>query len=60
LKKKKTTTTATFFDGFAAKKWQHLPFFCGFATKKVTVAMSSPSSMVTIFFFFLGVYGLIH
>jgi len=26
-----------------------LPFFCGFAAKKVTAAMSSPSSMVEDF-----------
>jgi hypothetical protein len=33
--KKKTTNAATFFDGFAARKWQPPPFFCGFAVKKV-------------------------
>jgi hypothetical protein len=60
LKKKKTAVVVTFFDGFVARKWQRPPFLCGFVAKKVTAAMSSPSSMVTIFFFFLGVYGLIH
>jgi len=59
LKKKKTTAATTFFDGFAARKWRHPPFFCGFAMKKVTAAMSSPSSMVMIFISF-GVYGLVH
>jgi hypothetical protein len=44
--KKKRTTFVTFFDGFAARKWQPAPFFSGFATKKVMVVMSSPSSMV--------------
>jgi len=48
-KKKKTIAVATFFDGFATRKWRRLPFFCGFAAMKVTVAMSSPSSMVMIF-----------
>jgi hypothetical protein len=50
LKKKKRTIAATFFDGFAARKWRPLPFFCGFAVKKVTVAMSPPSFMVAVFF----------
>jgi len=53
LKKKKTTTAATFFDGFAARKWRRPPFLRGFVAKKVTAAMSSPSSMVTIFFWCL-------
>jgi len=52
-KKKKTAAVATFFDGFAARKWQGLPFFCGFTAKKVTAAMSSPSSMVADFIFSL-------
>jgi hypothetical protein len=51
--KKKTTTAATFFDGFTARKWRPPPFFCDFATKKVMAAMSSPSSMVAIFIFSL-------
>jgi hypothetical protein len=29
----------------------NLPFFCGFATKKVTAAMLSPSSMVADFIY---------
>jgi hypothetical protein len=37
LKKKKTTVAATFFDGFAVRKWRSPPFFCGFAAKMVTV-----------------------
>jgi hypothetical protein len=37
----------------------NLPFFCGFATKKVTTAMSSPSSMVADFFFFVLAYGVV-
>jgi hypothetical protein len=41
-----TTAAATFFDGFAVKKWRPPPFFYGFAAKKVMAAMSSPSSMV--------------
>jgi hypothetical protein len=53
LKKKMTTTAATFFDGFAVKKWCPQPFFYGFAAKKVTVAMLSPSSMVADFIFSL-------
>jgi hypothetical protein len=53
LKKKKMTAAATFFDGFAARKWQPPPFFCGFAMNKVTAAMSSPFSMVNVFIFFL-------
>jgi hypothetical protein len=48
-----TTTAATFFDGFAVKKWCPQPFFYGFAAKKVTVAMLSPSSMVADFIFSL-------
>jgi hypothetical protein len=47
------TTATTFFDGFAARKWRGLPFFCGFAAKKVMAAMSSPSSMVADFIFSL-------
>jgi len=47
-----TTTVTTFFDGLAIRKWRPLPFFYGFAAKKVTTAMSSPSSMVAIVFFF--------
>jgi hypothetical protein len=58
--KKKTTTAATFFDGFATWKWRPPPFFCGFAAKKVTAAMLSPSSMVAVFFLFVVTYGLIH
>jgi hypothetical protein len=58
--KKKTTAAATFFDGFVVRKWRPLPFFCGFAAKKVTTTMSSPSSMVAVFFFFVVAYGLVH
>jgi hypothetical protein len=29
-------------------KWGHVPCFCGFVAKKVTAAMSSPSSMVVV------------
>jgi hypothetical protein len=58
--KKKTTAAATFFDGFATRKWRPSPFFCGFVAKKVTAAMSSPSSMVAVFFFFVVTYGLVH
>jgi hypothetical protein len=47
------TVAATFYDGFAARKWRRPPFFCGFVTKKVTATMLSPSFMVTIFFFLL-------
>jgi hypothetical protein len=46
-----TTAATTFFDGFAIKKWRPPPFFDGFVAKKVTITMSSPSSMVAIFFF---------
>jgi hypothetical protein len=53
------TATATFSDGFAARKWRPPPFFCGFAPKKVTATMSSPSSMVAVFFFFVA-YDLVH
>jgi hypothetical protein len=52
LKKKKTTASVTFFDGFAIKKWRPSPFFGGFVAKKVTATMLSPSSMVAIVFFF--------
>jgi hypothetical protein len=48
-----TIVVATFFDGFAIKKWRPPPFFYGFATEKVTAAMSSPSSMVVDFIFSL-------
>jgi hypothetical protein len=44
-KKKKTTTSVTFFDGFVVKKMATFAFFGGFAAKKVIV-MSLPSSMV--------------
>ncbi len=47
-KKKKTTASVTFFDGFAARNWRPSPFFGGFATKKVMAAMLSPSSMVVM------------
>jgi hypothetical protein len=61
LKKKKTIVSITFFDGFAAKKWQPSPFFGGFDVKKVTIAMSSPSSMVAVvFYFFCCSFGLVH
>jgi hypothetical protein len=33
---------------FCCTKWGHVPCFCGFATKKVTAAMSSPSFMVVV------------
>jgi len=57
-----TTTVTTFFDGLAIRKWRPLPFFYGFAAKKVTTAMSSPSSMVAIVFFFsfIVAYVLVH
>jgi hypothetical protein len=42
------TAATTFFDGFAIRKWRPPPFFYGFAAKKVTATMSSPSSMVAI------------
>jgi hypothetical protein len=47
-KKKMTTTSITFFDGFATKKATTIDvtFFSSFVAKKVTSAMSSPSSMV--------------
>jgi len=48
-----TTVAATFFNGFAVKKWRPSPFFYGFAAKKVTTTMSSPSSMVADFIFSL-------
>jgi hypothetical protein len=48
-----TIAAATFFDGFAIKKWHPPPFFYGFAAKKVTAAMSSPSSMVVNYIFSL-------
>ncbi len=51
---------ATFFDGFVVKKWRPSPFFYGFATKKVTTAMSSRSSMmVDFFFYFVIAYGVV-
>jgi hypothetical protein len=53
LKKKMTTAVATFFDGFAVKKWRPLPFFYGFAAKKVMATMSSPSYMVVDYYFSL-------
>jgi hypothetical protein len=46
-KKKKMAASITFFDGFIATKWRHVPF-CGFGAKKVTAVMSSPSSMVVV------------
>jgi hypothetical protein len=60
LKKKKTTASVTFFNGFATKKWRPSPFFSGFAAKKVTAALSSPYSMVAVVFFFFVIYGLVH
>jgi len=49
-KKKMTTTFVTFFDNFVAKNgngnYRHL--FDGFATKKVTIAMSSLSSKMVV------------
>jgi len=55
-----TTTATTFFDGFVVRKWRPSPFFYGFVAKKVTVAMSSPSSMLGIvFFFFIVAYALV-
>jgi hypothetical protein len=48
-----TTAVATFFDSFAVRKWCPPPFFYGFAAKKVTAAMLSPSSMVAILVFSL-------
>jgi hypothetical protein len=62
LKKKKMTPSITFFGGFATKKWRPPPFFGGFAAKKVMAAMSSPSSMVAVVFYFIFVapYGLVH
>jgi hypothetical protein len=53
LKKKKMTTSITFFDGFTTNKWRPLPFFGGFVAKKVTAVMSLPSSMVAVAFLFL-------
>ncbi len=35
-----------FLQWLCCKKWRLVPFFGGFATKKVMVAISSPSSMV--------------
>ncbi len=37
-----------------------LRLFCGFAVKKVTATMLSPSYMVAVFFFFFVAYGLVH
>jgi hypothetical protein len=55
-----TMAAATFFDGFVVKKWRPSPFFYGFATKKVTTAMSSRSSMmVDFFFYFVIAYGVV-
>ncbi len=50
IKKKTTTTSITFFDGFVVKKMMAIviTFFGGFATKKVMATMSSPSSMVVV------------
>jgi hypothetical protein len=68
-KKKKTTTLVTFFDGFAAKNWRHVPF-CWFSCEE-----GDGSNVVTFFyggpnvtkamaesnlFFFLGLYGLVY
>jgi hypothetical protein len=42
LKKKKTIVVATFFNGFAARKWRPPPFFCGFRWvffKRVGIAL---------------------
>jgi len=44
------TVATTFFNGFDVRKWCPSPFFYGFGAKKVTATMSSPSSMVAIFF----------
>jgi hypothetical protein len=64
LKKKKTITSVTFFDGFVVKNG-NLHLFGGFVAKKVMVAMSLPSSMVVVlwrrrwhhaFFFFFLIY----
>jgi len=73
-KKNKKTTTFITFDGFVAKKGDdnYRAFFDGFATKKVTTAMSSPFSMVWWccenkngnkwfpFSFFFGPFGQVH
>jgi hypothetical protein len=48
VKKKKTITSVTFFDGFVARNWRLAPFFGGFAPKKVTTIMLSPSSMALV------------
>jgi hypothetical protein len=37
--------------GFVIRKCRPSPFFYGFVTKKVTAALSSPSSMVAIYLF---------
>jgi hypothetical protein len=49
-KKKATVTFVTFFDSFVTKKGDdnYCSLYHGFATKKVMVAMSSPSSMLVV------------
>jgi hypothetical protein len=47
------TTIVNFFNGFTAKKAMTIrgfvvAFFGGFVTKKMTLAMLSPSSMVVL------------
>jgi hypothetical protein len=48
--KKKTTTSITFFDGFIVKHGDgnYHRLFNGFAAKKMTATMSSPSFMVVV------------
>jgi hypothetical protein len=59
------------FQWLCCNKMATCIYFCGFAAKKVTSTMSSPSSMVVVlwrrqwleaFFspFFCGVFGLVH
>jgi len=66
--KKKMTTYVTFFDGFVAQNGTCA--FCGFVAKNVMATMSSPSSMVMVWwrrrwlevflFFFSSAFGLVH
>jgi hypothetical protein len=67
-KKKKTTTIVTFFNGFAAKNWRHVPF-CWFSCEEgdgnnvITFFYGGPDvtkAMAESNFFFGGLYGLVY